>query len=392
MMEAEYWKIRKTYKYIDAIICPSSFVKSKLDSNPLFKEKTVTIHNFIDIPEYEKKESEKKYVLYFGRLSEEKGIKTLIEVCKALPEINFVFVGTGPLTDEVKRVDNIDYKGFQQDDNLWNLIANASFCVCPSEWNEVFGLTIGEAMVIGTPVVASNIGGIPEIIGESGKLFTPGDIQELACVIKELWSDESKLTDYSMVSKAADRITIGKYYAHLYRVGGVLLVLPLSEKYILYFGRYSEEKGIFTLIEACSKLKKMNFIFAGTGLLEDEINGVSNIQNVGFLKGRLLKRVIQNAWFSVYPSEWYENCPFSVMESQMNGTPVIGAKIGGIPELIRQGETGELFKAGDVDDLVIKMSELWKNETIILNYKHNCKHLNFDSIDIYCQKILKIYC
>ena len=74
-MEAMYWKLRGTYKYIDTIVCPSNFVKSKLDTNPIFKDKTVTIHNFIDIPEYERKKDDKKYVLYFGRLSEEKGIK-----------------------------------------------------------------------------------------------------------------------------------------------------------------------------------------------------------------------------------------------------------------------------------------------------------------------------
>ncbi len=220
MMEAMYWKVRGTYKYIDTIICPSNFVKSKMDSNPLFKNKTVAIHNFIDIPDYSAVKSDKKYVLYFGRLSEEKGIKTLIEVCKSLPEVSFVFVGTGPLTEEVKRVKNIEYKGFQQGDDLWNLIANASFCVCPSEWYEVFGLTIGEAMALGTPVVASNIGGIPEVVGDSGELFTPGDVHELTDVIRDLWNDDKKIEEYSKIAKASERMTVGKYYARLSKVGG----------------------------------------------------------------------------------------------------------------------------------------------------------------------------
>lgn len=220
-MEAMYWKIRGTYKYIDTIICPSNFVKSKMDSNPLFREKTVAIHNFIDIPDYSAVKSDKKYVLYFGRLSEEKGVKTLIEVCKALPEVSFVFVGTGPLTEDAKKVKNIEYKGFQQGDDLWNLIANAAFCVCPSEWYEVFGLTIGEAAMLGTPVIASNIGGIPEALGDGGgELFTPGNVQELTDVIRGLWNDDKKIEEYSKIAKVSERMTVGKYYARLSKVGG----------------------------------------------------------------------------------------------------------------------------------------------------------------------------
>lgn len=68
-MEAEFWKLKGTYKYIDAMICCSHFMKEKLDSNPLFAKKTIALHNFIDKVEW--KNTEKKdYVLYFGRFSE----------------------------------------------------------------------------------------------------------------------------------------------------------------------------------------------------------------------------------------------------------------------------------------------------------------------------------
>ena len=94
----------------------------------------------------------------------------------------------------------------------------------------------------------------------------------------------------------------------------------------------------------------MQFIFAGTGPLEETVNGIKNIKNVGFQKGEALEKLIREARFSIYPSEWYENCPFSVMESQMYGTPVLGAEIGGIPELIQVGKTGELFKSGKPEE------------------------------------------
>lgn len=131
-----------------------------------------------------------------------------------------------------------------------------------------------------------------------------------------------------------------------------------KKKYVLYFGRFSEEKGIGTLIKVCKELSDIPFVFAGTGPLEETVNGVENIKNVGFQKGKELEKLIREARFSVYPSEWYENCPFSVMESQMYGTPVIGANIGGIPELIQIGKTGELFESGNYKDLKEKIYKL----------------------------------
>lgn len=219
--EGFFWKWKKTYKYIDSVVCCSNFMKSKMDTNPLFHGKTIALHNFID--KFEWKDIQKKdYVVYFGRFSEEKGIGTLINVCKSLPDIQFIFAGTGPL--------------------------------------------------------------------------------------------------------------------------------------------------------------------------EDNLKDVKNIQNVGFKTGAELIKLISEARFSIYPSEWYENCPFSVMESQMYGTPVLGADIGGIPELIQVGKTGELFSSGDQNSLKQKIEELWNNRKKIDEYCHNCKDIQFDDIEQYYNKIMKIYC
>lgn len=161
--------------------------------------------------------------------------------------------------------------------------------------------------------------------------------------------------------------------------------------YVLYFGRFSEEKGIATLIRVCKELPNISFIFAGTGPLESEIRGVNNIRNVGFVKGSELEQLIREARFSVYPSEWYENCPFSVMESQMFGTPVLGADIGGIPELIQEGKTGELFKSGSAPELKKQIEKLWKDQKLIDQYSLNCKNISFDTTIEYCKKLIKIY-
>lgn len=164
-----------------------------------------------------------------------------------------------------------------------------------------------------------------------------------------------------------------------------------KKDYVLYFGRFSKEKGIDTLTKVCKELPDVQFIFAGTGPLEDAINGISNIKNVGFQKGAELEKLIREARFSIYPSEWYENCPFSVMESQMYGTPVLGANIGGIPELIQVGKTGELFESGNAAELKDKIRHLWSDKGLTDQYSRNCQNISFDNIEEYGEKLMKIY-
>ncbi len=162
--------------------------------------------------------------------------------------------------------------------------------------------------------------------------------------------------------------------------------------YVLYFGRFSEEKGTRTLLEACRALPEIPFVFAGTGPLEAEAERADNVENRGFVTGEELRRLIAGARFSVYPSEWYENCPFSVMESQMYGTPVLVSDLGGAPELVRAGETGELFRGGDAQELTEHILSLWNDPERCRRYSENCRHINFDTVEEYCDKIVrKVY-
>ena len=165
-----------------------------------------------------------------------------------------------------------------------------------------------------------------------------------------------------------------------------------KKEYALYFGRYSKEKGIETLIQVCKQLPDIPFVFAGTGPLESELSGIPNVRNVGFQRGKALEKLIREARFSIYPSEWYENCPFSVMESQMYGTPVLGADIGGIPELIEAGKTGTLFESGNANELKEKIQTLWSDRALTDQYMENCKSIHFDTIEDYYKKLIPIYC
>lgn len=212
MMEAEFWKLNGVYKYIDKIICCSEFLKTKMDTNPLLKEKTIALHNFVE--GVEPKTVEKKdYVLYFGRFSEEKGINTLVETCNLLPDIQFVFAGSGPLEDKVNQLKNVKNVGFRTGDALDSLIREAKFSICPSEVYENCPFSVMESQQRGTPVIGANLGGIPELITDrvDGRLFTSKDSKELAAIIKELWNDPDKVEEYAKACLNLERDDLDSY-------------------------------------------------------------------------------------------------------------------------------------------------------------------------------------
>ncbi len=167
-------------------------------------------------------------------------------------------------------------------------------------------------------------------------------------------------------------------------------ILKLTKKdYVLYFGRYSKEKGIMTLINAVKQLPEIPFVFAGKGSLESELSGIENIENKGFLTGYELKKLIREARFAIYPSEWYENCPFAVMEAISYGTPVIGARIGGIPELIGENRTGLEFVSGDVKSLADTIHRLWNDEDKQNAMEKFCLEARFDTVEDYVDWLIK---
>jgi len=161
--------------------------------------------------------------------------------------------------------------------------------------------------------------------------------------------------------------------------------------YVLEFGHLSRDKGTLTLLEVAKRMPDKRFLFAGYGAAEAEIAKVENAEYVGFKTGGELKELISKALCSVYPSEWYENCPFSVIESQMYGTPVVCSKMGGIPELIKEGETGLMFEAGNADDLEEKLRYILETPGIAESFTDNCKGVSFETPQTYYQQILKIY-
>jgi len=133
-------------------------------------------------------------------------------------------------------------------------------------------------------------------------------------------------------------------------------------EYFLYFGRLAPEKGIKTLIEA-TKQAAVKLRIIGTGPIEDEIKilvkeNEENIQMLGYKSGDDLWDEVKHARAIVLPSEWYENAPMSLLEAYACGKPVIGAKIGGIPEMIQENKTGFTFTSGDSQQLATKLTHI----------------------------------
>lgn len=160
-----------------------------------------------------------------------------------------------------------------------------------------------------------------------------------------------------------------------------------KDDYVLYFGRFSKEKGIETIISA----KDIPFICAGDGEYSDALNSCEHTKNVGFKTGEELEMLIRKAKCSVYPSIWYEGCPFSIMESIMYGTPVVASRLGGMSELIKDGETGFLFEAGDTDDFSQKINAILNDNELANKMSENCLENTFDTIEDYTQKLIEIY-
>lgn len=162
--------------------------------------------------------------------------------------------------------------------------------------------------------------------------------------------------------------------------------------YILFFGRITRVKGVELLATAIKQCPNLRFLIAGRGDLEKVFLNLPNCQMVGFLEGKELEAAISRASLSVFPSIWNENCPMGIAESIARGTPVIGASVGGIPEMIIDGYNGLLFEAGSVDDLVSKLQLVMHNQGMLETMSQNCiSSSGVYGVDEYTQKLLGIY-
>lgn len=217
--DAYFWKMSKAYSYIDTIICPSRFMKSKLDSQPRFAHKTKVLHNFIEketVPQVKKE----NYVLEFGHLSKDKGTYTLLEVAKRMPDVRFVFAGYGEAEEDIKKIPNAEFIGFKTGDELKSLIAKADVTVCPSEIYENCPYSVIESQMLGTPTVGSDMGGIPELIeeGKTGFIYKSGNPDDLESKLLVLLENKELLEEMTNNCGLAQFETAESYYNSLIKI------------------------------------------------------------------------------------------------------------------------------------------------------------------------------
>ena len=223
--EAIVWNRERLETSTDVFICPSQFMADKMVQGGFSKSKMQTLCNFIDVEkckfsstdgtdDVELLPKKEEYYCFIGRLSHEKGAKTLIEAANQLP-YKLVIIGGGPLMDELKSVahTNIEFVGFKQWDDIKQLVGKARFSVIPSEWYENNPLSVIEAQCLGTPVLGANIGGIPELTDYT---FSSGNIADLKTKIEKMWNSEF---DYQQIaSDAQHRYDAETYYDKLINI------------------------------------------------------------------------------------------------------------------------------------------------------------------------------
>jgi len=163
-------------------------------------------------------------------------------------------------------------------------------------------------------------------------------------------------------------------------------------------GRLEKHKGIKTLIAAMKYVGTSKLYVVGEGsyrnMLErySEKNNMKNVVFLGFVARKRLIELIRYSLFTVLPSEWYENCPMAVLESFALGKPVIGANIGGIPDLIDSGSNGMLFNSGDVDDLAEKINYLLNNKNLVVMSRNARKTVEKKyNENIHYEKLVEVY-
>lgn len=170
-----------------------------------------------------------------------------------------------------------------------------------------------------------------------------------------------------------------------------------NEGYYLYLGRISREKGVCSLLKAVQNTScKLKIVGTGDQLanLQSEFSSCSNIEFCGFKSGIELVNLIQGAKFVCIPSVCYDNNPMSVIESFACGKPVIGANIGGIPELVFDNKTGFLFPPNDSNalrQLLLKCEQMSECEYLALSDAAYAFAVNNLSKEVHYSKLIKIY-
>lgn len=190
----------KVYDDVDAFITPSEFLKNKLEANGFQNSKITCIPTFTASKTEVGEPVTGTYGLYFGRIAEEKGVETVVRAYESLPDHEVKIMGDDTTEEAVRlkryveehRMKNVEFLGFKGGAELETVIKNARFTLIPSIWYDNLPNTALESFQYSKPVIASNIGSLPELVedGVNGYLFDPYKPEELAKRVKQFDDDE----------------------------------------------------------------------------------------------------------------------------------------------------------------------------------------------------------
>jgi glycosyltransferase involved in cell wall biosynthesis len=192
----------KTWReQVDCYIALTDFARRKFIEGGLAAEKVAVKPNFVH-PDPGMKDSQGRYALLVGRLSPEKGLRTLLQAWQGIRDIPLKLAGDGPLMDEVRAVVQaqtlgaVEVLGRRPQQEVLDLMHGASFLVFPSEWYECFPVTLAEAFACGLPAVVSSLGAMAEIVenGRTGLHFRPGDPEDLVAKVEWAWGHTREMT------------------------------------------------------------------------------------------------------------------------------------------------------------------------------------------------------
>jgi glycosyltransferase involved in cell wall biosynthesis len=210
-LEAYWHKWKKSYESVDLFIAPSRFLRDLIGQR-VPKDRIMVLYNGTSIDDFSPSWQDEGYGLYFGRLSREKGIETLLRAYKAISdEFDLKVLGTGPLEEELRgQHREVEFLGYKEGEELKRIVSKSAFVVVPSEWYENCPMVVLEAMAMGKPVIGSRTGGLPELIddGKTGLLFEMGNIEELGKKMKALAQDRAMRIS---LGKAARRKVESEY-------------------------------------------------------------------------------------------------------------------------------------------------------------------------------------
>ncbi len=182
-------------KHIDLFHVPSHFMGRKFDEAGVGNGKVRHLFYTINMADFEPHVCQGEYLLYFGRLADEKGILTLLQASKDYPNAPLYIVGDGPQRPELEAyvskhtLGNVKFLGLKSGEELESLVKNARVIIVPSEWYDNSPLVIYESFAYGKPVICSRMGGMPELVdhNENGFHFDAGEAQQLTELMARIW-------------------------------------------------------------------------------------------------------------------------------------------------------------------------------------------------------------